>query len=211
MIYTSVDYLNKYFDALGEVIALAELDGYSFEYIQNIIADSKVVHEFENSNITTIAFSSSNAIYHQLFPNGKASINDIKLFSPCYWIGEAYVRIFLRYKMTFEAIFAYLPISLMYEQYHLYHEMDFNQLYEYFESLLKTNVISKFMEIKKMNNSKLSELTNISVETIKAIKSGRRDINKLQSNYLESISNALGIRMRSLIRPISLDIVEPNY
>ena len=58
MIYTMYDYLSKYSDTLSEIIALAEKDNYSFDYIEKTISYSIPFFNFENSNITDIAFSS---------------------------------------------------------------------------------------------------------------------------------------------------------
>ena len=82
MIYTSYDYLNKYSDTLGEIIALAMLDKFSFEHIQSVITNSKMINDFEYSDITEIAFSSSSLLYERLFPNGKSHASDIPLFDP---------------------------------------------------------------------------------------------------------------------------------
>lgn len=206
MIYTSYDYISKYSDTIAEIIALARLDKYSFEYIENTLANSKMINEFEYSNITSIAFTSSSLIYRELFPSGKAVVNDIPLFDENYWIGEMYVHIFLKYKITFEAIFALIPLNMMSKQYSLYHEMDVTQFDEYFESLLKEGLLSRFMQIRKMSSINLSKKTGISVSTIRAIKEGKRDINKMQSMQLEKIAVALNIKTRSLINPISLEL-----
>lgn len=206
MIYTSYDYLNKYSDTLGEIIALAMLDKFSFEHIQSVITNSKMINDFEYSDITEIAFSSSSLLYERLFPNGKSHASDIPLFDPAYWIGETYIRIFLKYKLTFETIFTYLPLEEMLKQYNLYHEIDSSQFDEYFESLLKENVLSKYLKIKKMTATELSNKTKISVSTIRSLKEGKRDLNKLQSALLEKIAVALKIKTRSLLNPISLEI-----
>ena len=209
MIYTTYDYLSKYSDTLSEIIALAKLDNYSFKHIENVIAHSQMINELEYSNITMIAFSSSSMLYRSLFPNGKANINDIPLFDSNYWIGEMYIHIFLKYKLTFESIFAFIPLEIMNQQYELYHEMDISQFDEYFESLLKEGPLSKFMQINKISSTKLSEKTGISLSTIRSIKEGKRNINKMQSAQLEKISVALNVKLRSLLNPISLDLDSP--
>lgn len=206
MIYSSYDYISKYSDTLAEIIALAKLDKYSFEYIERTLSSSKMIDEFEYSDITLIAFTSSSRLYRSLFPDAKASINDIALFDSSYWIGETYIRIFLKYKLTFEAIFTYLPLEIMERQYALYHEMDEGQFDEYFESLLKENILSKIMSKKSITSVALSKKTNISLSTIRSLKEGKRDIRKISADKLEKIATSLNIKLRTLLYPITLDI-----
>ena len=206
MIYTSYDYISKYSDTLAEIIALAKLDKYSFEHIEKTLSSSKMIDEFEYSDITLIAFTSSSRLYRSLFPDAKASINDIALFDSSYWIGETYIRIFLKYKLTFEAIFTYLPLEIMERQYALYHEMDEGQFDEYFESLLKENILSKTMSKKSITSVALAKKTNISLSTIRSLKEGKRDIHKISADKLEKIATSLNIKLRTLLYPITLDI-----
>ena len=209
MIYTSYDYLSKYYDTLGEIIALAKLDKYSNEHIEKTLASSKMISELENSDITLIAFSSSSILYRSMFPNGNASINDIALFDKNYWIGEMYISVFLKYKLTFEAIFTILPLEVMEYQYKLYHEMDISNFYEYFESLLKEETLfSRFLKTKKISAVKLASLTGISLSTIRSIKEGKRDIKRMQVGLIENIAATLNINVRSLLCPITLVISE---
>lgn len=207
MIYTSYDYSSKYYDTLGEIIALARLDKYSYEHIEKTIASSKMISELEYSNITLIAFSSSSILYRSMFPEGTASINDIALFDMNYWIGEMYINIFLKYRLTFEAIFTILPLEVMQYQYNLYHEMDVSNFYEYFESLLKEeNLFSRFLKKKKVSAVKLSKMTGISLSTIRSIKENKRDIKKMRVGLIENIAIHLDINIRSLLCPITLEI-----
>lgn len=206
MIYTSYDYLTKYGDTLGEIINLAEIDGYSFDYVEKTLFKSTMIKEFEASNITQIAFTSSIQLYRKLFPNSEASTKDLHLFSSHYWIGEMYVKIFLKYRVNFQTIFAYLPIQKMHELYGVYHEMDMTQFYQYFESLRQKNTFTLFLKEKCLSLKSLSEKTGISVSTLKSLKEGKRDFKNLKSSYLEKISHYLGVEMQTLLGEITLEI-----
>ena len=208
MIFVAYDYLSKYSDTLSEIINMAEIDGYSFDYIEKVLVKSTLIKEFEQSNITQIAFSSSMKLYRELFPGSSASIKDIKLFSSYYWIGEMYIKIFLKYRINFQTLFIYLPIKKMHELFVLYHEMDVNQFYEYFESLTKRNVFSILLKEKQISLNALSKKTGISVTTLKALKEGQRDIKKLNGTYLERISHYLDVDMQTLLGQITLEIEE---
>lgn len=206
MIYTSYDYLTKYGDTLAEIINLAELDGYSFDFIEKTLIKSTMIKEFEGSNITQIAFTSSIQLYRKLFPGSEATTSDIQLFSSHYWIGEMYIKIFLKYKVNFQTIFTYLPIQKMHELYGVYHEMDVTQFYKYFESLRQKNIFTIFLKEKELTLKSLSEKTGISVATLKALKEGKRDFANLKSSYLEKISHYLGVEMQTLLGEITLEI-----
>ena len=206
MIYTSYDYLTKYSDTLAEIINLAELDGYSFDYIEKTLIKSTMIKEFESSNITQIAFTSSLQLYRKLFPNSTATTKDVRLFSSYYWIGEIYIKIFLKYKVNFQTIFAYLPIIKMHQLYEVYHEMDVTLFFKYFESIKQINIFAIFLKEKKLTLKMLSEKSGISISTLKALKEGKRDFRNLKSSYLEKISHYLGVEMQTLLGEITLEI-----
>ena len=111
MIFTVYDYFSKYSDTISEIISMAEIDGYTFDFIEKVLLKSSMIKEFEQSNITIIAFTSSMKLYRDLFPNSEATTREIKLFSSHYWIGEMYVSLFLEYKVNFETLFLYFPIK----------------------------------------------------------------------------------------------------
>ena len=206
MIYTSYDYLTKYSDTLAEIINLAELDGYSFDFIEKTLIKSSMIKEFEASNITQIAFTSSMQLYRKLFPNSNATTKDIHLFSSYYWIGEMYIKIFLKYKMNFESIFAYIPIVKMHQLYELYHEMDINHFFKHFETLKTKNIFTIFLKEKDLTLKKFSEKSGIPISTLKALKEGKRDFINLKGSYLEKISHYLGVEMQTLLGEITLEI-----
>lgn len=211
MIYLSPDYTAKYSDVLSEILALAKIDEYSNDYIETTIANSKPFKELEYSDVTEIAFKSTMSLYRALFPSGKAIDKDIKLFSPYYWIGEMYIHIFIKYKITFEAIFSYIPIGKMEELFATYHEMDINQFDKYVEKVLEEKPLSIWMRKRKITCIELSKKTQIPLTTIRSLKNGQRDINKLQACYLEKISSVLLINPRSLLECITLNFCVPNY
>lgn len=211
MIYTAYDYLAKYSDTLSEIINMAEIDGYTFDYIEKVLVKSCMIKELEQSNITLIAFSSSMKLYRGLFPNSKASTYDIKLFSSHYWIGESYINLFLKYKVNFQTLFLYLPIEKMHRLYVAYHEMDITHLFQYFEELRKTNTFTMLLKDREMSLKTLSIKTGISLPTLKALKEGKRDFKNLNSGYLEKIAHYLGCEMQTLLGNITLEIKDPVY
>lgn len=208
MIFTAYDYFSKYSDTISEIISMAEIDGYTFDFIEKVLLKSSMIKEFEQSNITIIAFTSSMKLYRDLFPNSEATTREIKLFSSHYWIGEMYVSLFLEYKVNFETLFLYLPIKKMHELYVPYHEMSVHHLFQYFEELRKTNVFTLLLKDREMSLKTLSSKTGISVATLKSLKEGKRDFKNLNGAYLEKIAHYLGCEMQTLLENITLEIQE---
>lgn len=211
MIYKAPDYITKYSDTLSEIIALAKKDCFSPDHIQTVISKSVTFREFENNNITDIAFKSSESLYKDLFPEGKADIKDIPLFCNYYWIGEMYIREFLRKRVTFQTLFAYLPIDLMEKLYIAYHEMNFTSFDKYVDERFEETPLAIWLKKRNISCVKLSSETGIPIPTLRALKTGARDISKLQANYLEKIAVTLRISMKSLLTNITLKIEEPIY
>ena len=211
MIFTSPDYLTKYSDTLSEIIELASIDQYSEDFIEQTLSHSKFLNDFEYSDVTEISFRSTMSLYREMFPNSKAVVQDIRLFSNFYWIGEMYIHLFLKYKLTFETLFAYFPLNKMKELFPLYHEMDVTQFEKYANEVLKESTLSIWLKKRNVLCTKLAKETGISLNTIRAIKSGNRKIEKLQSSYFEKISSYLKVNPRSLLNEITLKIYIPSY
>ena len=94
--------------------------------------------------------------------------SNVGLDSLSMWIGEAYLRLFVETKKSFEYIMLYFPLEMAIEKYKIFHEMDFTQLFELFETLRnEKTVLSKIIKKRSMTVEKLSELTGINVNTIK--------------------------------------------
>ena len=209
MIYTAPDYLLKYSDTLSEIIVLAKLDEYSDDYIEQSISRSYMIKSFENSDVTEIAFSTTMKCYRDIFKDSRAFVDDIPLFTPYYWIGEMYCHLFLKYHLTFETIFTYFPLKLMEKQYYLYHEMGLFQFDEYAKKILQESPLSIHMKKRKINCLELSSLSGVSLSTLRALKSKKRDIKKLNIEALEKIAITLKTDVRSLLDHITLIFDKP--
>ena len=177
MIYLFDDYVEKYQNTFTYILGRAIEEKYSFEYIEKTIAYSQTCFELEHSNVTTIAFSSSEKIYSDIFPL-QDNLIDIDIYGPYGWIGYVYIRLFLDLKTTFEFLFYVLPIEEALKRYKLYHEMDYTQLLRYVKEKIKYTHLDMIMESKKISSNKLSAAANISFSTINALRYGKRDFDK---------------------------------
>lgn len=203
MIYLSDDYMNKYCETLSYLISRSYHEGYTFDHIEKSISYSRVIEEFERSNVTTIAFSSMQRIYDDTF---KSKDNNfiLDVYDEFGWAGNTYVHLFLAMNVTFEALFNIIPIKKMLDLYKIYHEMSFSQILEYAKGVIDSSILDVIMKNKSWTNEKLARETNINLATIKALRYGYRDIRKTEADKLLSLSRALNIKMETLLPDIHL-------
>ncbi len=203
MIYLADDYVNKYQNVLTYVLGRSIAYGYSFSFIERTIAYSKAFSEFEKSNVTKIAFSSNESIYSEMFDDA----NDGYIENPydIYgWLGYVYINLFLKLKITFEMLFIALPIDTAIKMYPLYHEMDITHLENYLAEELFPSSLSLIMKKRNMTMEQLSEKASIPFATIRSLKLGYRDINKLEVYKTLLIAHALNVKIESLLNDIPL-------
>lgn len=203
MIYLSDDYVTHYCDALSYLISRSYHEGYTFDHIEKTISYSRIIEEFERSNITLIAFTSMQRIYDDIFKS-KENNFVLDIYDEFGWAGSTYMHLFLSMNITFEALFNIIPIKKMLDLYKLYHEMSFSQILDYAKSIIDSSLLDVIMKNKGWTNERLAKETNINIATIKALRYGYRDIRKTEADKLLSISRALNIKMETLLPDIHL-------
>ena len=208
MIYVSDDYLEKYIEVFGYIFSRSFSEGYRSEYIEATLAKSQMINELENSNITTIAFSSCEKIYADLFPQYENNNQDYSPYSIYGWMGYIYVNIFLKFQVTFETIFIVLPLEKALSLYNLYHEMDITSVYQLFKESVKYSYLDNIMNSRNVSSKNLAELSNVPFSTINSLRYGKRDINKLEGIKAYLLSSSLNIKMSSLLTNLNLKIEE---
>lgn len=204
MIYLADDYLENYIEKLCYIIERAVFEEYSFDCIERTIAYSLMISELEKSNVTIIAFTNHLDIYKDLFPFRHNDYFASNIYGMYGWISECYIRLFLSLEITFETLFTILPLQKMIELYPLHHELSFSYLEDYVDELVPYSYLDAFMRKRRLSSQKLSSDTGIPVTTIKALRYGKRDVNKLESQKLLKICIALNIKMESLLTNICL-------
>lgn len=204
MIYLSDDYVTKYQDTISYIIERAIEEQYSIPYIERTIAYSDVFSSLEKSNITKIAFSSMEFIYHELFPLKDNNNFVVDIYGKYGWIGYIYLHLFFDLRITFETLFIVCPIKEMLSMYHLYHEMDYVQTLNYVKSLVKYSYLDNIMKSKDISSASLANMTGIPFATINALRYGKRNISKLEASKLYKIATALNMKMESLLPSLPL-------
>ena len=205
MIYLSEDYFYKYVDTLGYIFSRAFKEKYSPLHIERAISYSQIAEELERSNITTIAFTSAEKIYQDIFPQYDNNDFIYDSYDKFGWLGYIYIQIFLKYQITFELIFMILPIETTLSMYPLYHEMNYTQMLDFFFSKIEMTYFNSILKYKNISSHQLSSDTNIPESTIAALRYKYRDILKLESGKLYQIAKVLDIKMTTLIPNLELE------
>ena len=205
MIYLSDDYLNKYIDVFGYIFARGIEEEYSLPYIEKVVAYSSFVDELEKSNITTIAFSSSEKIYHDLFPLHDNSGFIYNPYDQFGWMGNVYIHLFLKYEITFELLFIILPLKKALSLYKLYHEMDYSQIYSLFDELMGHSYLDAILKNKNISSMELSRRSGVSFPTINALRYKQRDISKLEAKLLFKLAKSLNVKITTLLPSLDLE------
>ena len=205
MIYLADDYVQKYENVLTYILGRSITKGYSFSFVERCISYSATFSEFEKSNVTHIAFSSNERIYSEIFDdeNNGYIENPYDIYG---WLGYIYIHLFFKFKITFEMLFIALPIETAINMYPLYHEMDVSQMDDYLSIELFPSSLSCIMKKRNITMQELATKTNIPFSTIRSLKLGYRDIDKLEVFKTVLIASALNVKIETLLKEIPLII-----
>lgn len=157
---------------LAAIITYGLNEGYSYKSIEEHIASSSFINELENNeyNIESKIERIVEKTYNVYLNGNKADISFKGLF-----FAESYFRLFLYSNKSFEYLFLYWPLSLFDEKYGIYHEMDFSNLKNDFETKVKeTTLLKKLADDNQIKLIEISKLTGININTIK--KYGQSDV-----------------------------------
>lgn len=117
-----------------------------------------------------------------------------------FWLGYylAFTQWYLNYNFT--EIFSTINMNKLLDYYDLYHEVDpmyFTELiYEYMKKKNNLSIIRKY---RKISQSELSTLSQISINNIRSYEQGKNDIRNSQFNILSSISRVLDTTVEDLV------------
>ena len=203
MIYLADDYVQKYENVLTYILGRSITKGYSFSYIEKNISYSATFSEFEQSNVTQIAFSSNEKIYSELFDDENNNYEESP-YDIYGWLGYVYIHLFLKFRITFEMLFIALPIETAIAMYPVYHEMDISQMDDYLSTELFPSSLSCIMKRRNVTMQELASKTNVPFSTIRSLKLGYRDIDKFEVYKTVLIASSLNVKLESLLKEIPL-------
>ena len=168
-------------------------------------AVSPITKEFEKGNPTYVAGKTGPEIakliligsgYSKGFPDEVMYIDR----SPAVW-SLAYYQWFRSYH--FMHILKAAPFSKILEMYSIYHEMDIIQFVDRLDDILDAfypqTPLRRYREIAGLSQSELSSMSAVPLRQIQLFEQRQRDIRKVQSLTVLSLSKALGCSMEDLM------------
>ena len=199
------DRVHSLYNWFAQIFYYGFRDRYSLTYMEENIANSRLVSILENGGYEKDIdrFSFEEYIYdiykEQIKLDSVYKVDDLSI-----WVGEAYLRLFYHFNKSFSYIFLYFPISLMVDSYGIYHEMDFSQLYDYFTLLTqKKSLLSLLLKKKGLTINNLSVLTGISVNTIKYYCKSEKNIYDASFENITDVAHVLDVNVNIFKNRIS--------
>ena len=190
------NYLYDYVNLLERVFSFGYQTNYSTSAIERMISYSSFFQKIEKNESTLI---NDSLLLANLFQENNINLETLPVYNQCIWAAEAYLRIQNECRLSFEAIFLYIPINKMYDYFPLYHEMDFSHIINEFISLYKKkSVFSLLLEKYNFTLNNVSKDIGISYETLYSLKQRRRDIKKISVEMGKAISDYFNVRLETL-------------
>ena len=194
------NYFYEYVNLLERVFSYAHQNLYSYGMVEKKIAYCDFFQKIERYTDGFAPIIEEVALIKNIFDEDNPNITDIPSFKECMWAAESYLHIQQETRLTFEAIFLYMPIKKMYEYYPLFHEMDFSQIVDEFNNLYKNESVFSLL-ISRFNYSlkDIAQKANISYESLFSYKQRRRDIQKISADSACVLASLLKTRIETLI------------
>lgn len=190
------NYLYDYVNLLERVFSFGYKTNYSTSAIERAISYSSFFQKIEKNESPII---NDSLLLTTLFQENSINLEAIPVYNQCLWAAEAYLRIQDECRLSFEAIFLYIPINKMYDYFPLYHEMDFSHIVKEFLSLYeKKSVFSLLLDKYNFALNNVSNDICISYETLYSLKQRRRDIKKISVETGKAIADYFNVRLETL-------------
>lgn len=192
-------FLYEYSENLETILEVAKKEKFSLLALERKIAYSPYFQKIEVDVENIAPIIEEDALLKEIFSDINIKSFDAPRLTECMWAAEAYLRIQGDTRLTFEAIFLWLPIKKMYELYSLYHEMDFSQIVQQFmiyqtEQSIFSILLSKFGYSLK----DVEEKTGISYETLYSLKRRRREIKKVNVETVSQLAKLFHVRIDTI-------------
>ena len=205
-------YLDCAKKVLGRMLDFAVHDlKYGIEEFFSLFIKSGVAERFGKGDYTILAGKSGVEVAYEVLGELKINVErPVPKYtanrSEEYWTGWALAHYQWETALSFEEIEKFIPIHYVKALYSPYHEMDIKHFIEKMNELYRaekpdTNLKRKRQQV-GLSQSKLAELSGISVRTIQQYEQRQKNINKAQVEYLFKLSNALGCNVECLIEKV---------
>ena len=193
-------YFYEYVELLERVLSLAYQNKYSTKMVEHVISYSSFFQKIEKEKNEYASIIDDISLIKSLFNEDNIDLSSIPTFNQCLWAAESYLYIQKETRLSFEAIFLYIPIEMMYQYFPLYHEMDFSQIVEEFKRLYKKrSVLDILLSNYNYSVKYIAEKINISYDTLYSYKQRRRDIKKMSADSAYLLANIFKTRIETIL------------
>lgn len=192
------NYFYEYVELLERVLSVAYKNKYSTKMVERAVAYSSFFQKIEKDNSAPII--DDKALIQDLFNDEQIDLLSTPTYNQCLWAAESYLQIQQETKLTFELIFLYIPIDIMYSYFSIYHEMDFTHIINEFKRLYEDYSVFDIL-LKNYNYSVkyVSDYLRLSYDTLYSYKERRRDIKKISAESAFLLANLFKVRVETLL------------
>ena len=209
-----INYSNLYrlYDLLGEIIFYGFHNDFSSEYIEESISSSIIFRDYlDKGSDSFINNLSQKEVFQGTYDIEIAEDDLHQLNTISMWLGEAYLRLYFKYHKSIQFIFLYFPLDKMTYMFNVYHEMDWSQLYQYFEEEIKRRtLLSILLKKREITAYELSILTGIKYQTIKNYSRSNNNIYNASFSNIAKIAYVLNVRNIIFMNEIN-NYVDSSY
>ena len=194
------NYFYEYVDLLERVLSVAYHNKYSNRMVERAVSYSPFFQKIEKEKDEYASIINDASLMTSLFYDENINLISIPTYNQCLWAAESYLHIQQETRLTFEAIFLYIPIDVMYNYFPLYHEMDFTQIVEEFKRLYKkSSVLDILIENYKYSVKYIADNIGVSCDTLYSYKQRRRDIKKMSAESAYLLANTFKVRVETIL------------
>lgn len=209
-----INYSNLYrlYDLLGEMIFYGFRNHFSSEYIEESVSSSIIFREYlDKGDDSFINNLSLKEIFQGTYDIEIAGEDLQQINTICMWLGEAYLRLYFKYHKTTAFLFVYFPLDKMTNMFGVYHEMDWTQLYQYFEDETeKKSLLLALLKKRRITAYGLSVLTGIKYQTIINYTRKNRYIYNASFGNVSKISAVLNVENSIFLEEIN-NYIDASY
>ena len=192
--------IDEYIVQLERLLSFAYANQYSLGMLERAISRSPYFQDIEREDEGISPSMNEYTLIGQVFGDKKTDLMDVETYKACSWAAEAYMRIQKETRLTFEAIFLYIPIRKMYDYFYLYHEMDFTQIIKEFKRIHSEKSIFSILLSKYGYKLKyVSEELDIPYSSLFSYKQRNRDIKKMNVDHACSLAAIFHVRVETLV------------
>ena len=189
-----------FFYLLERLLSIAYHQKYSLSAVEHEISYSPYFQKIEKDHDGYSPIIDETSLIKEIFKDDNIKSMDIPSYNQCMWAAEAYLRIQGETRLTFEAIFLYMPIADIYNYFPLFHEMDFSHIINEFKRLYsERSILDLLLDKYHYSVKEISERINVPYETLYSYKQRRRDIRKINADVAYVLSSVLKVRIETLL------------